>query len=99
MGKVRHTIARVLAMATRNRRDEELAEQVRLHLELRERALIDSGVDPSVAAREARRAFGNVTAVRERTRDMWGFPPVETLLQDVRYGARTCLSEFAAVRD
>ncbi len=32
--------------------------------------------------------FGNAAAIREETRDMWGFPSIDTLSQDVRYGAR-----------
>jgi len=32
--------------------------------------------------------FGNATAIREETREMWGFPSIDTLWQDVRYGAR-----------
>ena len=32
--------------------------------------------------------FGNVTAIREETRDMWTLGSLDTLLQDMRFGAR-----------
>jgi predicted permease len=45
-------------------------------------------MDPDAAAREARRMFGNVLVLREETRAMWGFPRLDTLLQDIRFGLR-----------
>lgn len=75
-------------MLRRNRLDDELRDEVRLHLDLRRRALIDGGMDPRLAETEAHRHFGNALAIREEMRDMWGFPSLDTLLQDVRYGAR-----------
>ncbi len=79
---------RLRAWLHRDRLDDQLAEEIRLHLELRTQALMDRGWDPAAAAHEARRMFGNTTVIREETRDMWGFPPAETVMQDVRYGAR-----------
>ena len=32
--------------------------------------------------------FGNVTVKREEAREMWGFPALETFIQDARYGFR-----------
>src|SRR5258706_3833156 len=32
--------------------------------------------------------FGNVTRVREQSRETWSFPVMQSILQDVRYGAR-----------
>ena len=81
-------LRRVVAFFRRDRLDDELAEEIRLHLDLRRRALIDGGMSPADAEREARRQFGNVTAIRERTRDHWGSVAVAALLQDARFGAR-----------
>jgi len=72
----------------RSRRDDELRDEVALHLELRRQALIDAGTDPGDASSQAQRMFGNATVIREETREMWGFPSLDTLAQDVRYGAR-----------
>jgi len=43
---------------------------------------------PSKLVPSALREFGNVTLVKEVTRDMWGLRWLETLLQDLRYGVR-----------
>ena len=79
---------RAVARLTRNRLDDEAREEIRDHLERRRQQLIADGMAPAAAAIEARRGFGNVTRVREDLRDGWGFPRLESLMQDVRYGAR-----------
>ena len=81
-------LRRLLAYVRRNRLDDDLAEEIRLHLELREQALVDNGMAPAAADREARRQFGNVALIRERTRDQWGGSSIDMLIQDVRYGLR-----------
>jgi hypothetical protein len=73
----------------RDRLDDELREEIRLHVEMRRDALVEAGVDPRDAEAEAHRMFGNLTAYREETRDMWGFPALDTIAQDVRYAIRT----------
>jgi ABC-type antimicrobial peptide transport system permease subunit len=72
--------SRLIAFFRRNRLDTELAEEIRQHLELRRAALIDEGVSPAEADREARRQFGNVTAIRDRARDEWGSPAAAAVL-------------------
>src|SRR5690349_21219444 len=79
---------RLRLLPRRDRFDDELRDEIRLHIELRRQALIDGGMDPRQADGEAQRIFGNVTAIREEARDMWGFPTVDMLVQDVRYGTR-----------
>jgi predicted permease len=85
---LRMFVRRLALMTRRSRLDDELHDEVRLHMDLRRQALIDGGMDPGEAEIEARRMFGNATAIREQTRDMWGFPSIDTLWQDIRYGAR-----------
>ena len=36
----------------------------------------------------ARRAFGNLTRLREETRESWGWAPVERFIEDARFGVR-----------
>jgi putative ABC transport system permease protein len=81
-------IRRLRAFLRRDRLDDELAEEISTHIELRRRTLIEQGWPATEADVEARRAFGNVTNVREQLHDGWGFPRLDSLLQDVRYGAR-----------
>jgi putative ABC transport system permease protein len=47
------------------------------------------GLTTEIARRTAARQFGNVTALKEQTRDMWTFPSFESLVQDLRYAVRT----------
>ena len=85
------SLRRLLAYFRRNRLDDDLAEEIQLHLELRKQALIDDGVAPAEADRAARRQFGNVTLIRERARDQWGgswIDMLDTLIGDIRYGLR-----------
>jgi predicted permease len=79
---------RLLTFLRRDRLDDDLAEEIRLHLELRRQALMDDGMPPADADREARRQFGNVTVIRERTRAQWGGAATDILVHDVRYGLR-----------
>ncbi len=79
---------RVGALVRRRRLDDDLAKEIQLHIEMRRDALVADGMDPREAQREARRLLGNVTAIREQTHDMWGFLSFDTLVQNLRYGAR-----------
>jgi predicted permease len=79
---------RVLARLRRNRLDDELREEIQQHLALRRQSLIDSGMDPEAADREARRGFGNQTVIRERAREFWTIPTLSSLAQDLRYAIR-----------
>ena len=56
---------------TREREDDDLAREVRSHLDEEAEEQIDRGVPPEEAPYAARRAFGNVTRVEERTREAW----------------------------
>ncbi|MPY89112.1 MAG: hypothetical protein GEU99_14445 [Luteitalea sp.] len=83
-----HAIRRLLSFFHRNRLDDQLSEEIQLHLELRRQALIDAGMSPAAAEYEARRQFGNATAIRERTRDQWGSPAVDAFFRDLGFAAR-----------
>ena len=79
---------RVLHYMRREQFDRELEEEVRFHLEMKAEEYVAAGMAPEEARRAARRQFGNETRTREMSRETWGFVIMETLLQDVRYGAR-----------
>jgi predicted permease len=81
-------IRRITRFVRRPRLDDELADEIQMHIELRAQALIGEGMDPRDAAAEARRRFGNVINTREESRDMWNFPRVETIVQDLGYAVR-----------
>ncbi len=68
--------------------DEDLAEEMRLHLELRAEEKRAAGMSESEARSSAHRAFGNATLEREKSREAWGWRWLACLGQDVRYGLR-----------
>ena len=80
---------RLLAIVRRRRLDRDLDEEIAFHLSMREAEYRASGASADDARYAARRRFGNVTHLKERTRDMWTFPSFESVRQDVRYALRT----------
>ena len=73
----------------RQKREQELEEELKSHLEMAARDRMDRGEAPAHAARAARREFGNVGLVREITTENWGWRWLDDLTQDLRYGIRT----------
>ena len=68
--------------------DGDLEDEMRLHIALREKQLIERGVAPDMARREARQRFGRRSGLMEQSRDMWGLRSLESLGQDVAYAFR-----------
>lgn len=79
---------RLRSSRDRRRRDAELDDEIRFHLAEETEERIESGLPPARAHAEARRDFGNVTLIRERTREAWGWAPAERILRDVRTAFR-----------
>jgi predicted permease len=73
----------------RERRNEELQEEIQAHLLLAEREAVESGATRKEAHHTARREFGNVAVAEEATRDMWGRRWLFDFLQDLRYALRS----------
>src|SRR5689334_15164097 len=72
----------------RPNRDEELEEELVSHLRMAIAERMARGESRESAERAARLDFGNVTHVKEVTRDLRRGVWLERLVQDVRYGAR-----------
>jgi hypothetical protein len=70
------------------RRQEQLEDEIRTHLEMAQRDRIERGESPAQAGHAARREFGNVALVETLTRDQWGWTWLGDFLQDLRYAAR-----------
>ncbi len=68
--------------------DGDLEDEMRLHIALREKQLIERGVRPEIARREARQRFGQPSGLMDQSRDVWGLRGLETLGQDVAYALR-----------
>ena len=73
----------------RRRKETELEEELRFHLEEDAAEREDAGESAAFARRSARLDFGNPAVVREDTRAAWGWSFIEQTAQDLRYGART----------
>jgi len=80
---------RLLFRLRGERFDEDLAEEMRLHLDLRAADQQARGLTPDDAASAARRQFGNVTQFQEISREAWGWRFLDTVRQDIRYALRT----------
>jgi len=81
-------LAKLGALFRRRKPTDDLAEEIRAHLQMEEQENLESGMPPDEAHYAALRRFGNVTLAQERSREMWGWNTVETLWQDLRYGVR-----------
>jgi len=75
-------------MRLRKRMLEDLDRDIRDHIERETEDNIARGMAPEEARYAAVRKFGNVTRMKEETREVWSFVWLEQLLQDVRLGFR-----------
>ncbi len=81
-------IPRLRALFKREKLAKELEEELDFHLSMREQWNVDQGMPHEQARREARRRFGNPTLWRERMSEIDLMTLPQTVLQDLRYGAR-----------
>ena len=63
---------------------DDLAEEMRLHLEERTAQFVSEGMSRKEAEQAARRAFGNSTLLEERSREVWQWPLVESIATDLK---------------
>jgi predicted permease len=86
------TWLRLKALLKRRQLDRDLNDEIAFHLAMREEKILagklESPLNSEDAHYSARRRFGNATSLKEVTREMWTFASLETIWQDVRYGAR-----------
>ena len=68
---------------------DNLDQDIREHIETETQDNIARGMSPEDAHYAAMRKFGNVTRVKEETREVWISVWLEQLLQDVRFALRT----------
>jgi predicted permease len=67
---------------------DDLDHDIREHIERETQDNIDRGMSSEDARYAALRKFGNVTRVKEETREVWTIVWLEQLFQDVRFGLR-----------
>lgn len=80
---------RLLTLFGARRRARDIDDEIAFHLAMRQAEHERAGLPSEIARRTAARQFGNVTALKEQTHDMWKFPSFESLVRDIRYAFRT----------
>ena len=72
----------------RNRRYDDISVSIQEHIDERVDELMEEGMLRDEAERAARRDFGNVTLLRERSREVWQWRRLESLLMDIKHVCR-----------
>ena len=88
MDSLRVSWSRLLALFRKRKLEQELAEEVRSHLEMLIEENRRKGMTPEEARYAALRSFGGAEQVKEIYREQRGLPMIETLIQDTRYVLR-----------
>ncbi len=88
MMQVRPFLNRVRTLAAGRRLERDLEEEMAFHLDQKVSEYIAAGMPEPEARAAARRAFGNVTLASEDSKAAWRYAFLDSILQDVRYGAR-----------
>ncbi len=84
---------------SRRRLYSDLSAEMAAHLQEKTDELVASGISRAEATRIARREFGNVTLLEERSREVWQWPSLESFLADIHFALRMLRKSpgFAAV--
>ena len=80
-------------LAGRQALDDDLAAEIAAHIDLATEDSVGRGMPPEAARTAVLRRFGGVISVRERAREAWGFPTLDSLGRDLRHalrGLRAC---------
>src|ERR1700683_1810019 len=68
----------------RGRRYDDLSVSIQEHIQARTEDLIAEGMSPGLGGQAARREFGNVTLIEERSREQWQWAALESILADLK---------------
>ncbi len=80
--------ARLRAVLRREKVIEDIDKEMRFHVEMETETYIERGLSPDEARQVALKNFGNPGRIRDIAYDIRGGGMLETLWQDVRFGAR-----------
>jgi predicted permease len=80
--------SRLRTLFFRDRREADLREELQFHVEREIERLEAGGMTREAARLLALQTFGGVEPIKEACRDARGMSWVETLVRDIRYGAR-----------
>ena len=77
-----------MRLFSRRRRYDDLTVSINEHIAERAEELMEDGMPRTEAEQTARREFGNLTQMKERSREVWQWPKAESLFSDVRFALR-----------
>lgn len=88
-------IRRLRVLFRSNKHSSELDEELDFHLAMREQLNAADGMTPEGAHLEAKRRFGNVTLLKERTREVDIVTFIETIFRDLQFAGRMMVKNLA----
>ena len=88
MRKLRGWMMRFAGLFNKDRKDREFQEELESHIQMHVEDNLRLGMTPAEARRQAMIQLGGIESTKEAYREQRGLPLLETLLQDLRYGAR-----------
>jgi hypothetical protein len=91
MRLLRNLFCRVRGLVRAETIHREIDEEARFHIEMRIDENLRRGMSPEEARQDAERRFGNLTRMKEHGYEVRGGRWLETLWQDLRFGARMLL--------
>src|SRR3954451_18550549 len=91
MNIFRHLMAGLKELASRDKTESELNEELNAYVQNAAEAKVQAGATPEEALRSARLEVGGMESVKHQVRAVgWEFA-LEVLVQDIRYGVRMLL--------
>ena len=81
-------LSRVQAVLSGRRVDTDLNQEINAHLRMLTEENVRRGLTPDEAYRQARVHFGGIAQLQESQREQRGFPRIDLMVRDVRYGLR-----------
>jgi predicted permease len=86
--------ARLRSLLFRGRREADLGEELRLHIEREIERRVAGGMSTEDARSLALREFGGVEQIKEVCRDARGLATLDGLVRDARYGVRRLVRDW-----
>jgi len=85
---VRKLVRRAWFVVRQQQLEADLEEEMDFHRQMKKRDLVEGGLEPVDAVRASQRAFGSAALAHNRARDIWIWPWLQDVAQDVRFAAR-----------
>jgi putative ABC transport system permease protein len=76
------------SLFSRHRRYTDLSVSIHEHLEEKIDELMEEGMSREEATQAAKREFGNVALLEQRSREVWQWTTVESIVADIRFALR-----------